>query len=234
MGIINITPDSFSGDGLLNSELSIKDKYKIAENSGIEFLDIGCFSTRPKYKKITTKEEIERFDFFLKNINYKFKFSIDSTNIDVIEKAIQAGFLVINDVSGLKDKKIIKKAKSSEVGLIVVHRNPFSKDIHEIKEYKNVVDEVKYQLDETIESLISEGINESQIAIDPGLGFGKKIEDSAKLLLEIKKLCDEFPLIVGYSKKQFRKLIPLSDDDLLNFCFDSGVSLVRLHLDNWN
>ena len=72
MGIINITPDSFSGDGLLNSELSIQDKYKIAENSGIEFLDIGCVSTRPKYKKIKTEEEIERFDFFLKNINYKF------------------------------------------------------------------------------------------------------------------------------------------------------------------
>ena len=158
MGIINITPDSFSGDGLLNSELSIQDKYKIAENLGIEFLDIGCVSTRPKYKKIKIEEEIERFEFFLKNINYKFKYSIDSTNINVIEKAIKAGFLVINDVSGLKDKKIINKAKSTEAGLIVVHRNPSSQDIHEIKEYKDVVEEVKYQLDETIESLISEGI----------------------------------------------------------------------------
>ena len=232
MGIINITPDSFSGDGLLNSEVSIQDKYKIAENLGIEFLDIGCVSTRPKYKKIKIEEEIERFEFFLKNINYKFKYSIDSTNINVIEKAIEAGFLVINDVSGLKDKKIINKAKSTEAGLIVVHRNPSSKDIHEIKEYKDVVEEVKYQLDETIESLISEGIKESQIAIDPGLGFGKRIEDSAKLLLGVNKLCEKFPVIVGYSKKKFRNSIPLSDIDLLNLCFDSGVSLVRLHLDN--
>jgi len=234
MGIINITPDSFSGDGLLNSKLLIQDKYKIAENLGIEFLDIGCLSTKPKYKKIKTEEEVERFDFFLKNINDKFKYSIDSTNINVIDKAIESGFLVINDVSGLKDKKIINKAKSSEAGLIVVHRNPFSQDIHEIKEYKNPIDEVKYQLDETINNLISQGIKESQIAIDPGLGFGKKIEDSAKLLLEVNKLCDKLPLIVGYSKKKFRNLIPLSDEDLLNFCFDSGVSLVRLHLDNWN
>ena len=232
MGIINITPDSFSGDGLLNSKLSIQDKYKIAENLGIEFLDIGCVSTRPKYKKIKIEEEIERFEFFLKNINYKFKYSIDSTNINIIEKAIEAGFLVINDVSGLKDKKIINKAKSTEAGLIVVHRNPSSQDIHEIKEYKDVVEEVKYQLDETIESLISEGIKESQIAIDPGLGFGKRIEDSAKLLLGVNKLCEKFPVIVGYSKKKFRNSIPLSDIDLLNLCFDSGVSLVRLHLDN--
>ena len=232
MGIINITPDSFSGDGLLNSELSIQDKYKIAENLGIEFLDIGCVSTRPKYKKIKTEEEIEIFEFFLKNINYKFKYSIDSTNINVIEKAIEAGFLVINDVSGLKDKKIINKAKSTEAGLIVVHRNPSSQDIHEIKEYKDVVEEVKYQLDETIESLISEGIKESQIAIDPGLGFGKRIEDSAKLLLGVNKLCEKFPVIVGYSKKKFRNLILLSDKYLLDHCFDSGVSLVRLHLDN--
>ena len=215
MGIINITPDSFSGDGLLNSELSIQDKYKIAENLDIEFLDIGCVSTRPKYKKIKIEEEIERFEFFLKNINYKFKYSIDSTNINVIEKAIEAGFLVINDVSGLKDKKIINKAKSTEAGLIVVHRNPSSQDIHEIKEYKDVVEEVKYQLDETIESLISEGIKESQIAIDPGLGFGKRIQDSAKLLLGVNKLCEKFPVIVGYSKKKFRNLIPLSDKDLL-------------------
>ena len=232
MGIINITPDSFSGDGLLYSKLSIQDKYKIAENLDIEFLDIGCVSTRPKYKKIKIEEEIERFEFFLKNINYKFKYSIDSTNINVIEKAIEAGFLVINDVSGLKDKKIINKAKSTEAGLIVVHRNPSSKDIHEIKEYKDVVEEVKYQLDETVESLISEGIKESQIAIDPGLGFGKRIEDSAKLLLGVNKLCEKFPVIVGYSKKKFRNLIPLSDKDLLDHCFDSGVSLVRLHLDN--
>ena len=232
MGVINITPDSFSGDGLLNSELSIQDKYKIAENLDIEFLDIGCVSTRPKYKKIKIEEEIERFEFFLKNINYKFKYSIDSTNINIIEKAIEAGFLVINDVSGLKDKKIINKAKSTEAGLIVVHRNPSSQDIHEIKEYKDVVEEVKYQLDETIESLISEGIKESQIAIDPGLGFGKRIEDSAKLLLGVNKLCEKFPVIVGYSKKKFRNLIPLSDKDLLDHCFDSGGSLVRLHLDN--
>ena len=135
-------------------------------------------------------------------------------------------------MSGLNDKKIINKAIFTGVGVIVVHRNPSSQDIHEIKEYKDVVEEVKYQLDETIESLISEGIKESQIAIDPGLGFGKRIEDSAKLLLEVKKLCEKFPVIVGYSKKRFRNLIPLSDKDLLDHCFDSGVSLVRLHLDN--
>ncbi len=231
MGIINITPDSFSGDGVLNSKDSIEDKYKIAENLGIEFLDIGCVSTKPNYKKVKPEEEMERFDFFIKNINQKFKHSIDSTNINVIEKAIDLGFLVINDVSGLKDKKIINKAKSSKAGVIVVHRNSNSPDIHEIREYKDVVEEVKLQLDETIDTLLSEGINESQIAIDPGLGFGKKVEDSAKLLLEVSNLCEKFPLVLGYSKKKFRELVPLSDEDLLNFCFDSGVSMVRLHLD---
>ena len=83
-----------------------------------------------------------------------------------------------------------------------------------------------------IKLLISLGVKEEQIAIDPGLGFGKNLSDSAELLMNIKELKENFPLIVGYSKKKFIKNIPMSNSDLFKHCVDSGVSLVRMHLTN--
>jgi dihydropteroate synthase len=98
-------------------------------------------------------------------------------------------------------------------------------------EYKDIASEVKDQINKQISRLIDSGLHESQIAIDPGLGFGKKLEDSARLLLEIEKLAGGFPLIVGYSNKKFIDSATLPKDNLLDHCYNSGVSLVRLHLD---
>ena len=98
-------------------------------------------------------------------------------------------------------------------------------------EYKDVVKEVNLQLNKQVSKLINLGINESQIAIDPGLGFGKNIEDSARLLLNIEDLAGELPIVVGYSNKRFLDLISLTNESLLKLCYNSGVSLVRLHID---
>ena len=230
MGIINITPDSFFGDGVLGSEKSLKEVFSKATELGIEFLDVGCMSTKPNFKTIDKLEELNRLEFFLNNMNKEFKYSIDSNTIEVIDKAIDSGFSVINDVSGFKNQEIINKAIESECGIIIVHRHPLSQNIHEKMEYKDVATEVKYQIKEQISTLINQGVQESQIAIDPGLGFGKKLEDSARLLLEIESLTGNFPLVVGYSNKRFTEIISLSKKNLLDHCYNSGVSLVRLHI----
>ncbi len=231
LGIINITPDSFSGDGVLGSKQLLEEKFLIAEAMNIEFLDIGCISTKPDFEIVQTKEELNRFEFFLKNINKKFKFSIDSNNLEVITKALDSGFSVINDVFGLENENIINKAIESKCGIIIMHKHPFSNNIHEKMEYKDIVNEVKVQLNDQVSRLIDLGIHESQIAIDPGLGFGKKIEDSANLLMQIEHLTGEVPIVVGYSNKKFLDLISLNKKSLLRHCYNSGVSLVRLHID---
>ena len=231
LGIINITPDSFFGDGVLGSTKLLNDKFSLAKEMNIGFLDIGCISTKPNFKNLKKQEELKRFEFFLKNMRKNFKFSIDSNNLEVISKALDAGFSVINDVYGLNNEKIISKAIQSKCGIIVVHRHPSSKNLHEKMEYKDVVKEVNAQLNNQVSKLINLGINESQIAIDPGLGFGKNIEDSAKLLLNIKDLAGELPTVVGYSNKRFLDLISLTKESLLKLCYNSGVSLVRLHID---
>ena len=120
LGIINITPDSFSGDGVLGSKQLLEEKFLIAEAMNIEFLDIGCISTKPDFEIVQTKEELNRFEFFLKNINKKFKFSIDSNNLEVITKALDSGFSVINNVFGLKNENIINKAIESKCGIIIM------------------------------------------------------------------------------------------------------------------
>ena len=230
MGIINITPDSFFGDGLLGSEKPLNEVFSTARDLGIDFLDVGCMSTKPNFKTIDKLEELNRLEFFINNMSKEFKYSIDSNTIEVIDKAIESGFSVINDVFGFKNEEIINKAIESECGIIIVHRHPLSKNIHEKMEYKDIVTEVKYQVKEQISTLINQGVKESQIAIDPALGFGKKLEDSARLLLEIESLTGDFPLVVGYSNKRFTEVASLSKKNLLDHCYNSGVSLVRLHI----
>ena len=231
LGIVNITPDSFCGDGVLDSTKLLNDRFPLAKEMNIEFLDIGCISTKPNFEILKKEEELKRFEFFLKNMKKNFKFSIDSNNLEVISKALDAGFSVVNDVYGLSNEKIISKAIQSKCGIIVVHRHPFSKNLHEKMEYKDVVKEVNVQLNNQVSKLINLVINESQIAIDPGLGFGKNIEDSARLLLNIEDLAGELPTVVGYSNKRFLDSISLTKESLLKHCYNSGVSLVRLHID---
>ena len=146
--------------------------------------------------------------------------------------AIENYFSIINDVSGFMDEEMVRIAIESKSKIILVHRHPKSESLHHKMIYKDIVKEVKQHLNLKIKSLLSLGVKEEQIAIDPGLGFGKNLTDSIELLLNIKELVENFPLIVGYSKKKFTENIGMSNSDLFKYCVDSGVSLVRLHLTN--
>tara|TARA_B100001996_G_scaffold295599_1_gene235880 strand:+ start:1633 stop:2331 length:699 start_codon:yes stop_codon:yes gene_type:complete len=231
MGIINVTPDSFFGDGILGSKKLLEERFLKAKEMNLGFLDIGCMSTKPNFKTLGKSDELDRLDFFLNNMSNEFTYSIDSSTLEVVDKAIDSGFSVINDVSGFQNQEIINKAIDSRCGIILVHRHPMSDNIHEKMDYQDIVAEVKYQIDNQISELISLGINESQIAIDPALGFGKKLEDSAMLLMQIEKLVGSFPVVIGYSNKKFTSSPSLSKTNLLNHSYNSGVSLIRLHID---
>ena len=232
LGIVNITDDSFSGDGLLNSDQQLKEKFEIANNNDIKLLDIGCMSSKPGFKILKRNEEINRLNYFLKNKSNKFYYSIDTFSPLVAKKALDSGFLIINDVSGFVDEKMIELASQTKCGIILMHRNPKSTYLHEKMDYSNVIEEVNIHLTDQIENLIKSGIEEKQIAVDPGLGFGKKIDDSIELFLNLKNLINTYPLVVGYSKKRFIEKINMTKSELQKHCIDSGVALVRLHLDN--
>ena len=180
------------------------------------------------------------FFLILIQTTYSYSQNIAYANLDLIIQNSEVGKKIISYFSDKNEKminefkaneKIISKAIQSKCGLIIVHRHPSSKNLHEKMEYKDVVKEVNLQLNNQVSKLINLGIHESQIAIDPGLGFGKKMEDSARLLLKIEHLAGELPIVVGYSNKRFLDLISLSKEALLDHCYNSGVSLVRLHID---
>ena len=189
-------------------------------------------STKPDFEMINTNEELDRLNFFLDNMSDKFYYSIDTLNSLVAERALDSGFLIINDVSGFSESKMIELAIQRECGIIVMHRNPASKNIQEKMDYVDVVDEVNTHLINQTENLIKKGINKSQIAVDPGLGFGKKMDDSKELFLNLNNLIKTYPVVVGYSRKKFTNQIKMTSSEMKDHCFHSGVDLLRLHLDN--
>ena len=232
LGIINVTNDSFSGDGILHSKNLLDQKFDFALKNNINFLDVGCMSTKPDFKILSLDEEISRLNFFMENMSDKFYYSIDTLNSLVAERALDSGFLIINDVSGFSESKMIELAIQRECGIIVMHRNPASKNIQEKMDYVDVVDEVNTHLINQTENLIKKGINKSQIAVDPGLGFGKKMDDSKELFLNLNNLIKSYPVVVGYSRKKFTDQINMTSSDMKDHCLHSGVDLFRLHLDN--
>ena len=232
LGIINVTNDSFSGDGILHSKNLLDQKFDFALKNNINFLDVGCMSTKPDFKILSSDEELSRLNFFVENMSDKFYYSIDTLNSSVAERALNSGFLIINDVSGFVDNKMIDLAIKRECGIIVMHRNPSSENIHEKADYDDVVDQVNTHLIIQTENLIEKGVNRSQIAIDPGLGFGKKMDDSKELFFNLHNLINTYPIVVGYSRKKFTDQLNMTNNEMIDHCLDSGVDLLRLHLDN--
>ena len=117
-------------------------------------------------------------------------------------------------------------------GLGDVYKRQASKNIHEKMDYVDVVDEVNNHLINQTENLIKKGVTKSQIAVDPGLGFGKKMDDSKELFLNLNNLIKTYPVVVGYSRKKFSDQIKMTSSEMKEHCLHSGVDLVRLHLDN--
>ena len=230
IGVINSTTDSFTGDGVFKNNERLKILLNIAEEKEIKILDVGCVSTKPGYQAVSYEQELKRLNFFISNYFRKFKLSIDTMNYKVARYALENNFEIVNDVSGFKDPKMIQLIVEKASKIILVHSHPNSSDIQEKMNYKDVVKEVRDHLEEKIENLISHGVDKNRISIDPGLGFGKSMEDSQKLFENLEYFSFGFPLVVGYSKKKFAQNLEMTEEELYDHCINSGVSLVRLHI----
>ena len=230
IGIINSNDDSFSGDGIYKNKDNLTQLLSAAANNDIKLIDVGCVSTKPGFKDVTQEEEFTRLNFFLDNYDGAFRLSIDTMNKVIAKHALDNNFEILNDVSGFRDPGMIELAVEKSSKIILVHSHPNASHIQEKMEFKDVVQEVKAQLEIKINYLISKGIKESQISIDPGLGFGKTMRDSEILFKNLDVFCFGFPLVVGYSKKKFTENLNMTNNQLYQHCIDSGAALVRLHI----
>ena len=158
LGIINLSNDSFTGDGVFNHDEGLKKLLQSAKQKDIDFIDIGCASSKPGFDSVTTEEEIERLNYFINSNQETFTFSIDSFNPIVVQHAVENNFEIINDVSGFMNEEMIQIAVDSKLKIILVHRHPKSESLHQKMIYKDVVKEVKEHLNSKIKSLISLGI----------------------------------------------------------------------------
>ncbi|HEX8196732.1 MAG TPA: dihydropteroate synthase [Pyrinomonadaceae bacterium] len=209
MGILNVTPDSFSDGGKfysLNQALNQAERM-IAE--GADIIDIGGESTRPDSAQITASEEIERVVPAVKEIAKRFDIpiSIDTTKAAVAENALEAGAEIINDVSGLRfDEKIAEVVGKTNAGLILMHLRGDFETMHKQEPVADIIHEVKNGLRRSVEKAESRGIKREQIALDVGIGFSKTFEQNLELLAKLEEICADFsgfPMLVGTSRKSF-------------------------------
>ena len=221
MGILNVTPDSFSGDGLLGDKgEGVKAALEQARDflaNGADILDVGGESTRPGSQPVTAEEESARVLPVIDAIRKEFPdtlISIDTYKAKIAEAAFQAGAEILNDVWALRaDPKLASVAASFGVPVILMHNrsNPASVEVRQQlgnayigSTYENLIEDVKRELLVSVELAVKAGIEESRIILDPGIGFGKTREHNLELinrLDEIRSL--GFPVLLGPSRKSF-------------------------------
>ena len=206
MGILNLTPDSFADGGRHNSFNAgvARGLEMIAE--GVDIIDIGGESTRPGADRVSADEEQARVLPVITELSkHGAKISIDTMRADTAEKAVQAGAAIINDVSGgLSDPAMFATVKKLGVPYILMHWRGESKDMNSRALYADVVTDVISEINSQVDAALDAGINQSQIIIDPGLGFAKDAEHNWEILRNLKSFTSMgYPVLIGASRKRF-------------------------------
>ena len=218
MGILNVTPNSFADGGkyLSKEDAITHGRRLIAE--GADIIDVGGESTKPGAERVSQEDELTRvIPVIAELVKDGAIVSVDTMRSEVAKQAIAAGATYVNDVSGgLSDKRMAHLiAENSKIQYIVMHWRGHSKDMQSRAVYKDVVKEVKDELDERVADLLKVGVNPEQIILDPGIGFAKESEHNWKLLRSIDRLqLLGYPLLIGVSRKRFLgELLNTTDPD---------------------
>jgi dihydropteroate synthase len=239
MGILNATPDSFSGDGCTDAAAAIEKAMAMAD-AGAAIIDIGGESTRPGAERPGTEEELKRVIPVIRELAGRTKaaISIDSRDPEVVKRAIEAGASMVNLVGGIRGEDMANAIASSGAPVILMHMQGEPGDMQNNPVYRDVVDEIISYFRCQILSAVEAGIKPENIAIDPGIGFGKTLEHN----LEILRRLGEFrilgvPLVIGTSRKSFiGKVLGTEAGDRLEGSLASavlaaanGADMVRVH-----
>ena len=241
MGILNVTPDSFSDGGkFFDTEKAIAHGLKMADD-GASIIDIGAESSRPGSEPVNADEQIRRAVPVIGALSKKIKIpiSIDTFNFEVAKAALEAGASMINDITALNDERVAKLAAEKKVPVILMHMKSTPKTMQNGPAYKDVVGEVLQFLLEHAKRAERYGIPKDKIFIDPGIGFGKSLEHNLLLLKNLALfVASGYRVLVGTSRKAFIGKITGKENPAdrifgtaatIALCAAIGVSILRVH-----
>lgn len=242
MGVLNVTPDSFSDGGKnFRYESAIVSAIQM-RNDGASIIDIGGESTRPGADEVALEEEVQRVIPIiqaLKSHDSELKISIDTSKPDVMKSAIKAGVDMINDVNALQVKNAVQIVAESGLPVCLMHKQGDPKTMQNKPQYTNVVEDVTSFLSARVDECLANGILEQNIILDPGIGFGKTLEHNLQLLKNIPRLKKlGFPVLIGASRKAMIGQILNQNDPMkrihgslavAQYAFMQGAKYLRVH-----
>jgi dihydropteroate synthase len=239
MGIVNVTPDSFSDGGLhLQRDAALAHAHQLIAE-GADILDIGGESTRPGAQPVSIQEELDRVLPIIEALHGSpLAISVDTSKPEVMQAAIVAGAQMVNDINALQDATAMQAVSSSNVAVCLMHKQGNPQNMQAQPHYQNVVAEVSTFLSGRIAAAEAAGIHRERIVIDPGFGFGKTLAHNLALLRELKKLTElGVPILTGLSRKSM--LGTLTGQDITQrqpaslaaalIAVQHGATIVRVH-----
>lgn len=208
MGILNLTPDSFSDGGRYMAPQAAWEHAKRLADEGAAILDLGAESTRPGARPVSESEELERLLPVLDKIAGRLPvpLSIDTTKPGVAKKCFEAGAAIVNDVSGLREsgREMAEVVHRFGAGLVIMHRRGTPETMQQLARYPSGLAEILGELKESVGIALAAGIKREQVVIDPGLGFAKTAAQNLEILKNLKAFSDlGFPVMIGPSRKSF-------------------------------
>jgi dihydropteroate synthase len=242
MGVLNVTPDSFSDGGLyLNIPTAIEKAHRIAEE-GADIIDIGGESTRPGSEQITTEEELKRIIPVIEALagEISIPISIDTYKSEIARRALDAGASIVNDISGLRfDPKMPEVVSQNNVPVVIMHIKGTPRDMQQNPQYEALIPEIMDYLRTGITIARKAGIPDDKIVIDPGIGFGKTYEDNLKIIHDLHEFSFfRKPILIGPSRKAFLGKIlgdvPVTDRlegtaAAVSVSIMNGANIIRVH-----
>jgi dihydropteroate synthase len=242
MAVLNVTPDSFSDGGkYLDPDRAFARAIEL-EEQGADIIDVGAESTRPGAERVSEAEELRRLIPVLKRLRGKLTvpISVDTYKSAVAEKALEHGAEIINDPSGLTfDAQLARVAASRNAALIINHMRGTPETWAKLPPLKDVIGAIRHDLDAALHRAVRSGVERTRIAIDPGLGFGKRREQNAEILARLDELATlEFPVAVGPSRKSFlaqtaeapvQSLLHCATAAAVTAAILGGAHIVRVH-----
>jgi len=242
MAVLNVTPDSFSDGGkYLDPDRAFARAIEL-EEQGADIIDVGAESTRPGAERVPEAEELRRLVPVLKRLRGKLTvpISVDTYKSAVAEKALEHGAEIINDPSGLTfDAQLARVAASRNAALIINHMRGTPETWAKLPPLKDVIGAIRHDLDAAVHRAVRSGVERTRIAIDPGLGFGKRREQNAEILARLDELATlEFPVAVGPSRKSFlpqtteapvQSLLQCATAAAVTAAILGGAHIVRVH-----
>lgn len=236
MGILNVTPDSFSDGGSYAELDSAADHAFKLIDDGAGIIDIGAESTRPGWKPVSAQEEIDRLIPVIREIapSCEVPISVDTMKTEVAEAAIEAGANIINDIYGLRWEGMMELAASTGVPAIIMHINGNPENMHSETMTGDVLRQIKGFFKERTDAALDAGIKKDRIILDPGIGFGKTGAQNTELIQSAYYFKDEFPVLIASSRKRFLTAALGSNDDTASakaaaIAVDGGANIVRVH-----